>query len=224
MTTTDPVESLPKRILALILPCLICFSTPVLPQTTTPEMEEAERLKAIIRQYYTQQHKVEVNKVDGTSTPGKKPELAGAPYEAGQVLLSGAQGITALQHFSRVLADTSIPTQLRTLDIIFHTEVRREGTMLSSRAHSIKSPGKELYITQLSLQGGEAVVKVKDDSWTTILPLPDATNYLVILSTPRGQQAELHLIPVPELVATNWADIPSWLPPIGEMAQASPGS
>lgn len=188
------------------------------------EIEEAERLQSILRQYYAEEARHDSEVAAGLAKKVEIVELAGENYPLQQVLLSGTQGIKALEHISRRLADNSIPVQRRQSDIIFHAKVRNEGRLLSSRSYSLKSLGKFQYLGMISLPGGEAEVTLPDSEWSLVLPSTETTDYLITLSLLRDLQPELHVIPVTELKATNWSDFPPWLPPIGAMPGPDPGA
>jgi hypothetical protein len=114
-----------------------------------------------------------------------------------------------------------MPAQRRQLDIVFHVEVRRDGKLVSSSSHSLKALGNSQYIGKISLQGGTANFTVRKKDWSAEIVTQDSSDYLITFSQLRDEGPELHVIPVAELKATQWADMPAWLPYIGPMPASS---
>ena len=179
-----------------------------------PEAEEVARLKKLLQDYYSAEAKAEAEAAAGVTADAAVSQEA-VDYPVERVRLTGNEGIAAIQQISHRLADDSMPAQRREIDIIFHIEVRDEGTLVSSSSHSLKSLGKSQYVSKVSLRGGRATITVRKDSWIADLSVADAADYLITLNTPRGRPPELHVIPVEELKATHWTELPPWLPYIG---------
>jgi hypothetical protein len=188
------------------------------------DVEEAERLQSLLREYYAEEQRHDSMIAAGRAQQEVVVTLAGEDYQAAQVLLSGTQGIKALEHIDQRLADRSIPSPRRESDIVFQAEVRQEGSLVSSRSYSLKLLGKSQYLARISLPGGEAEIVVREDAWNLLLPEAGPADYLITLSALRNQAPELHVIPVQELSKTNWTDFPSWLPAIGASPGTAPGS
>ena len=123
-----------------------------------------------------------------------------------------------IESISRRLAGTSISSQRREADVIFHVETRLHGKLRSSRSYNLKALGRSQYITKVSLLAGAAVISVRRDKWEVDLGEQEASDYLITLNLSRGAEPELHIIPVEELKATQWTQVPAWLPQIGIVA------
>lgn len=188
-------------------------STPL--EYDDPEAEEVARLKSLLTDYYAAEARAEAAALSGQEANDLATTQEATAYRIEKVRLSGNEGISAIQQISARLADDSLPTQRREIDIIFHIEVRREGKLVSSSSHSLKTLGKSQYVSKVSLRGGDAKITVRKDSWSAELDAEDAADYLVTLNLPRGAEPELHVIPVSDLKATQWSELPPWLPYIG---------
>ena len=134
--------------------------------------------------------------------------------------LSGREGISAIRYMDRRLVEDHLTSPRRQADIIFHIEVQRDGEMVSSSSHSLKSLGTSFYVTNIPLQGGIAHVSIRHDEWVALLSPDQDSFYLITLYLPREAAPELHIIPVDELKATGWREMPPWLPPIGALPSA----
>ena len=103
--------------------------------------------------------------------------------------------------------------------------MRRSGKLVSSKAYSLNALGKSQYIAKVSVLAGDAVITVRKNEWTELIPGPQdndtSADYLVTLSAPRDKEPELHIISVTNLKATNWTEIPPWLPFIGALPSQS---
>jgi hypothetical protein len=187
------------------------------------EAAEVARLKVLLRDYNASAN----YEPDGSAEPESSTTTTGLPtpagndeYAAGKVRLSGAEGVRAIQGISDRLRGDSSTGQRRQLDIVFHIEIRKNGALLSSRSHNLKALGESQYISKISLTGGTAVIKIRKDNWMVELASADTSDYLLTLSLAPGEAPELHVIPVDELKATQWAELPDWLPDIGVVATA----
>ena len=198
-------------------------STPApAPQTSPayddPEAEDVARLKTLLNNFYA----AEAAEVDATGSGDTSTDRSrtSGDYPTDKVRLSGPEGVSAIQHIDRILGEERLLAHRREPDIIFHIEIRRDGKLVSSSSHSLKSLGRSQYVSKVSLKGGTATVSVRRDSWATDLTVEQDNFYLITLNLPRDAAAELHIIPVDELKATYWRDLPSWLPYIGTIPAA----
>jgi hypothetical protein len=166
-----------------------------------PDAAAVARLKTLLADYYASEAKA----------------LAGgdAAHLSNKVRLSGQEGADVIKSIDQYLSSNSLSSQRREPDIIFHIEVRRDGELASSSSHSLKSLGKSQYVAKVALQGGDAKVSVRKDSWVAELPSVAEKFYLITLSLSRSAEPELHVISVDELKSTHPTDLPVWLPYIG---------
>ncbi len=189
------------------------------------EAQEVERLKTILRSYYAEEEARAASAAAETEQEIGDVEQTGVAYEFEKVALTGTEGISALEHMSQRLEDDAIPTLRRETDIIFNVEVRRSSKLVSSKAHSLKALGKSQYIAKVSVLPGDAVITVRTNQWEVSIPGSqegsNPSDYLVTLNAPHDRDPELHVISVDELKATNWAQIPPWLPFIGALPSQS---
>ena len=184
-----------------------------------PNAEEVARLKSLLNRYYAVEALAAAQTESDTQQDLAQGSTEGG-YPADKVRLSGPEGVSAIQDITARLEKEIMAGQRREVDIIFHIEVRREGELMSSSSHSLKSLGKSQFVTKVSLRGGTARVTVRKDTWTVELSGDDASDYLITLNKPRSGTPELHFIPVEELKATHWTELPPWLPYIGAVAPA----
>ena len=138
--------------------------------------------------------------------------------------LTGPEGIAAIKQIGERLSDSAYATSRRELDIIYHIEVRRDLSLVSSGSHSLKSLGKSQFVGKVSLAGGTVTVTVRRDSWMIDLDGQDASDYLVFLNLSGAGDPELHVIPVQELKETRSTELPPWLPYIGTIPPPPTGS
>jgi hypothetical protein len=135
-----------------------------------------------------------------------------------KVKLNGSESVAVIESINRRLAGASISSQRREADVIFHVETRLHGKLRSSRSYNLKALGRSQYIAKVSLMAGSAVISVRRDKWEVDLGEQEASDYLITLNLSRGAEPELHVIPVEELKATQWTQVPAWLPQIGIVA------
>lgn len=183
---------------------------------TAPEALEVQRLKVLLTRYYAEEERIKARGTV-TVTPDSADRVETArSYDANQVLLSGAESISAINDItSRLESDSVVTSQRREIDVIYHVEVRAKGALVSSKSHSLKALGRSQYVSKVSLGAGQAIITVKTNKWTALLPEDEQGDYLVILFTPFDQPPELHLLPVQSLRDTGWKELPAWLPYIG---------
>lgn len=222
-----PLSISSGRLCAILLSCLTLAAASALGQSsyTQQEAEEVERIKFLLRAYYAEEKSRATEAGQGIEEADSNLVLAGESYEFTQVALSGTEGISALEHIAQRLVNDAIPAVRRETDIIFNIEVRRNGKLVSSKAYSLKTLGKSQYIAKVSMLAGDALITVRKHDWAETIPGPQDQNtradYLVTLSAPRNREPELHIISVLDLKATNWTQIPPWLPYIGALPSQS---
>ena len=139
--------------------------------------------------------------------------LARIPFSAHKVRLSGAEGSTALAQISARLMDSSLPESRRDNAPIASIRTYLFGTLIASESRSLQPVGKYHYVAKLRLQPGDTTVRMQGHRWE--INLPDDINtgeYLLTLYKPPGQRPEFHIFSVAELLATEDAHVPDWLP------------
>lgn len=179
---------------------------------------DVARLKALLNNYYTAEALAAGSA--GADATGGNLTAAHGYYPLDKVHLSGREGISAIQYMDRRLTEDYLTSPRRQADIIFHIEVQRDGELVSSSSHSLRSLGRSFYVTKVSLQGGTAKVSIRRDQWVARLSADTDSFYLVTLYLPLEAAPELHIIPVDELKETGWRELPPWLPPIGALPPA----
>ncbi|MEP5765433.1 MAG: hypothetical protein ABJ308_12610 [Halieaceae bacterium] len=190
------------------------------PVALDPEAEEVAQLTRLLKDYYASEAAAEALQSSGVGGDNGAEAQAAAEIAASKVRLDGDESIVAIKKISERLADNSIPTQRRDVDIIYHIQVRRDGALVSSSSHSLKALGKSQYVGKVSLRGGDARVTVRKNSWKLELGQEAAADYLITLHLPNYGEPELHVIAVDELKATGWAELPPWLPYFGSLPPA----
>lgn len=182
---------------------------------TTPEVLEVQRLKILLSRYYAEEERAKARGVVDAK-PERSDQAAPRSYSSDKVLLSGAESISAINDITaRLESDSVTSSQRREIDVIYHIEIRSEGTLVSSKSYSLKALGRSQYVSKVSLGAGKASISVKADKWTAELTEENQGDYLVIMSTAFDQPPELHLIPVQALRDTGWKTLPAWLPYLG---------
>ena len=182
------------------------------------EAEEVARLKTLLNNYYAAEALAAALTASDDASRNLDPSLGGYAFD--KVRLSGLEGVAAIQYMDNRLTRDHLSSPRRQLDIIFHVEVRQDGQLVSSSSHSLRSLGRSYYIGKVSLKGGIARVSVRKDEWVARLLQEQDSFYLVTLYLPRAAAPELHLIPVDEMKATGWRELPPWLPHIGALPPA----
>jgi hypothetical protein len=175
------------------------------------DAEDVARLKTLLNNYYAAEART------GSDDAGSNLDPARAGYVFDKVRLSGAEGVAAIQYMDQRLTEDRLSSPRRQPDIIFHIEVRRDGDLVSSSSHSLKSLGRSYYIGKVSLGGGIATVSVRQDKWAAQLLQETLNSYLITFYLPPGAAPELHFIAVDELKETGWRELPPWLPLIGAL-------
>lgn len=183
---------------------------------TTPEVLEVQRLKILLSRYYAEEERAKAQGIVDAKPERTDQTAAPRSYSADQVLLSGAESISAINDITaRLESDSVTSSQRREIDVIYHIEIRSKGTLVSSKSYSLKALGRSQYVSKVSLGPGKASISVKADKWTAELTEESQGDYLVIMSTYFDQPPELHLIPVQALRDTGWKTLPPWLPYLG---------
>ena len=178
---------------------------------------EVTRLTSLLQGYYADAEAADTESVNASEAAANA--LAQTDLDSSKVLLSGAEGIAAINLISERLAEVSASEYSRQRNIVFNVEIRRDGELISKSNHSLQPVGESQYICKLALRSGKARISVRDQQWR--VQLDGADDYLLTLYTPAPGEAQLHVIPVTELRATRWTDTPAWLPPLGDSASRS---
>lgn len=183
------------------------------PMALDPAAAEVARLTQLLNAHYANEDTPAAPAPElGTEAASALPNVEIA---TDRVLLTGAEGVAAINLVSERLPDPSATGQTRQIDIVFNVETRRSGELVSSKNYSLRALGNGQYVGKLALEAGEIRVAVRSDEWRVQLEDAGTGEFLVTLHAPVTGKPRLHLIPVDELLATRWANIPSWLPPIG---------
>ena len=175
--------------------------------------DDATRMATLLRQHYAREQAAEAQPRE--TVPDTEALLEQVTIDRGKIRLSGTEGVTALSLFSERLANSPADAAQRTVDEVLHVEIRQGGRLVSSSTHGLRALGRAQYIGKLSLPTGDVSMRVRSKQWSVELTGSNAADYLVTLHAPRDGKAQLHLIPVEELKATRWPDIPAWVPDLG---------
>jgi hypothetical protein len=139
--------------------------------------------------------------------------LAKIPFNADKVRLSGAEGSTALTQITRRLSDPNLPESRRDISPICSIKTRLFGKLIASDNRSLQPVGKHHYVARVRLQPGDSTLRIQGDVWEVRLPQDvNASEYILTLYHPPGNQAELHVFAVQDLLAEDDPHIPAWLP------------
>jgi len=188
-------------------------------QNIAREIDEVERLRQLLTAFYVEQQ--EALKVMPTQEELAKREKAAStagsedliPFSADKLHLTGAEGSTVLTQFTQRLSDPSIPESRRDMAPICTFKTRLFGSLIASEKRSLRPVGKHHYVARVRIQPGDTTLRIRDNSWQLRLPGDaSAQDFLITLYAPPGAQSELHLVSIQELVATEDAHIPAWLP------------
>jgi len=188
-------------------------------QTIAREIDEVERLRQLLTAYYVEQQ--EALKVMPTQEELEQREAAASaagvtdliPFSADKLHLNGAEGRTVLTQFTQRLSDPAIPESRRDMAPICTFKTRLFGSLIASEKRSLRPVGKHHYVARVRIQPGDTTLRIRDNSWQLRLPGDvSAQDFLITLYAPPGAQPELHLVSIQELVATEDAHIPAWLP------------
>lgn len=190
------------------------------PLALDPAAAEVARLTQLLNAHYGNDEPPVAAAAPASSEAENASSLPSVDIATDRVLLTGAEGVAAINLVSERLPASSSAGQVRQVDIVFNVETRRNGELASSKNYSLRALGNGQYVGKLALQAGEIRVTVRSDEWRVQLDDAGAGEFLLTLHVPGAGKPRLHLIPVDELLATRWTNIPAWLPPIG----AAPGS
>ncbi len=139
-------------------------------------------------------------------------------FDPGKIWLSGTEGLYAIARINERLMSGSERLTNRDIDLVSYVELRRGGQLLSSESYSLRALGQSQFVGRITLQAGDARIRVRRQSWKLEVQQAAAGEYLVTLYTPDEGDAQLHLIPVNGLQAASAGDLPTWLPDIGASA------
>ena len=191
------------------------------PAATDADMN---RIRDLLRQHYSGA---------GATTPQptiseaaqeeQAPELA-SYYDWDTVVLNREAGRQSLLDMGARLNDSTTSSQGQLIDINYHVEVRRGGTLVHSASHSLRALGKYQYIGRLLAPGGELTINVRRDNWTAALPDTAEGDFLVTFYVRRKGLPELHLIAVADVKADDWDARPHWLPYLGSLPARTPSA
>lgn len=185
--------------------------------SASPASAEVARLTHLLQGYYAEAATAEASGAEGSAATSEV--LAQTALDNNKVLLSGTEGIVAINLISERLATGESGQSSRQRDIVFSVEVRRDGQLLRKSSHSLRPVGQSQFVSKVALRGGDARINVRNDQWR--VKLGDDGDYLLTLHIPASGAAELHVIPVDALRATRWTEAPDWLPPLGGTASRS---
>ncbi len=185
--------------------------------SAAPGNTEVSRLTSLLQGYYADVERE--SPADATGGIAAEQLLAQTDLDSGKVLLSGTEGIAAINLISERLAATGTGAASRQRNIVFNVEIRRAGELVSKTNHSLRPVGESQYVTKVSLGGGDARISVRSEQWR--VQLENAGEYLLTLYSPTPGETQLYVIPVDALRATRWNDTPNWLPPLGNTASRS---
>jgi hypothetical protein len=183
------------------------------------EAEDVDQLFSLLGEYYTdlQESAQILPSDDEVSKRAASQEdavrLARIPYSVHKVRLTGNEGSTALAQISQRLNNPNIPESRRDIAPICSIKTRAYGSLIFSESRSLRPVGKNHYLARIRLQPGDTTLRVRNDRWDVHLPQNiNAGDYLITLYSPPGAELELHVFPVIELLATEDAHVPAWLP------------
>lgn len=180
--------------------------------------DEVSRLASLLQGYYAEAEAAAVREPVEPDTTASEV-LAQTELDHRKVLLSGTEGIAAINLISERLARRSPDDYSRQRNIVFNVELRNAGQLVSKSNHSLRPVGESHFVGKVALRSGSALISIRDEEWR--IRLDGAGEYLVTLYTPSPGEPQLHVIPVAALRATRWTQTPDWLPPLGDTASRS---
>lgn len=225
-----------KRLRLALLPGLLSLALPLLAQDpqgveskplreTVPdysaEVEDAQvlRLQNLLRAYHSEQAEAVLTQPTAEEVADREQasediqRLARIPFNASKVRLSGAEGSLALAEITRRLSDPGIPESRRDNAPICSFRTYLFGNLIAGEKRSLRPVGKHHFILKQHLQPGNTTVRIAGHSWEVRIPEDgNSQDYLITLYKPPGAQPQFHVFPVTELIATDNAHIPAWLP------------
>jgi hypothetical protein len=188
-------------------------------QNIAREIDEVERLRQLLTAYYVEQQEAlevmpspeELAQREAAASTAGTTDLI--PFSVDKLHLNGAEGSTVLTQFTQRLSDPTIPESRRDMAPICTLKTRLFGSLIASEKRSLRPVGKHHYVARVRIQPGDTTLRIRDNNWQLRLPGDaSAQDFLITLYAPPGAQAELHLVSVQELTATEDAHIPAWLP------------
>jgi hypothetical protein len=139
--------------------------------------------------------------------------LSPIPFSPDKVRLNGAEGSQALVEITRRLSNPDMPESRRDYAPICSFRTYLYGSLIADEKRSFKAVGKHHFVLKQHLQPGNTTVSISGHSWDVRLPDDShSQEYLITLYKPPGVKPQFHVFPVAELVATEDAHIPAWLP------------
>ncbi len=179
---------------------------------------EVGRLKSLLLGYYADAEAAEAASADGSAAV-TAAAMAQTELDHGKVLLSGGEGIAAINLISERLARRPPDDYSRQRNVVFNVELRNKSQLVSKSNHSLRPVGESQYVGKVTLGRGDAIIRVRNEKWR--VQLDDQGEYLLTLYTPGPGEAQLHIIPIADLRAIRWTETPTWLPPLGDTASRS---
>ena len=185
-----------------------------------PAASEVARLRQLLAAHYSGTG--EEAAVPASAAPAEDtPQLPNVDINGDKVLLTGSEGVAAINFISERLSGPRSAIELRDVDLVFNIETRIDGTLVGSTNHTLRALGNDQYVGKVAMRDGENRIKVRSEEWRVQIEGAAGREYLVTLQASGTGAAQLYLIPVDELLATGWADMPDWLPPVGASASSS---
>lgn len=183
------------------------------------EAGQVARLQRLLQDYYAAEETsrqtlpTESELEARQSSQQQVAEVSRVPFSATKVLLTGAQGSTALAQITLRLSSPEIPESRRSIEALFSIKTRLFGTLITSERRSLKPVGKNHYVTKLHLQPGKTEIRMQRHTWEFSLPNDNpSSEYLVTLYKPPGLDPELHVFSVDQLLMLKKSHVPAWLP------------
>ncbi len=178
---------------------------------------EVDRLTGLLNRYYTETETEQPPGADGSTAAASLLEQT--EFDGAKVLLSGTEGVAAINLISERLARRSASNYSRQRSVVFNVEVRSDGKLVSKSNHSLSPIGESQYVGKVVMHSGSVSISVRNEQWR--VQLNSQGEYLLTLYTPTTGEPQLHVIPVAELRATRWTETPAWLPPLENTASRS---
>ena len=183
------------------------------------EKENVKRLHALLAEYYTELQESARTLPSAEELAQRESAQRDAntldkiPFSVDKVRLNGSEGSTALTRITQRLSDPNIPESRRDMAPICAIKTRLFGKLIGSENRSLKPVGKHNYVAKIRLQPGDTTLRIQGNSWEIRLPQDaSAADYLVTLYQPPGNQPELHVFAVNDLLAEDDPHVPAWLP------------
>lgn len=179
---------------------------------------EVDRLTSLLQGYYADAEAAQQAEAEASAALASVA-LMQTELDHGKVLLSGTEGVAAINLISERLARRPSEDYSRQRNIVFNVEIRDNGRMVSKSNHSLQPVGESQFVGKVTLGGGDAIISIRSEEWR--VQLAERGDYLLTLYTPASGDTHLHIIPVAALRATRWTEAPTWLPSLGDTASRS---